>query len=131
LLRRARSAGVPDAEAGDLDAFRAAMDDDFDTPAAVAILQTLRRDANAALDDRRTDDAARLVATVRTIAGVLGLVLSDAEPEISDDVAELVKQRDEARANRDWAGADRIRDELLERGIQLEDTPNGTLWRKV
>jgi cysteinyl-tRNA synthetase len=131
LLRRARSAGVPDVEAGDLDAFRAAMDDDFDTPAAVAILQTQRRDTNAALDDRRTADAARLVATVRTIADVLGLVLSDAEPEITDDVAELVKRRDEARATRDWAGADRIRDELLERGIQLEDTPNGTLWRKV
>ena len=104
---------------------------DFDTPGAVAVLQMLRRDANTALDEQRFDDASRLVATVRTLAGVLGLVLSDAEPEMTDDVAALVQQRDEARANRDWAGADRIRDQLLERGIQLEDTPNGTIWRKA
>ncbi len=132
LLRRARSAGLPDDVApDDPAAFRDAMDDDFDTPAAVAVLQMLRRDANTALDEQRFDDASRLVATVRTLAGVLGLVLSDAEPEMTDDVAALVQQRDEARANRDWAGADRIRDQLLERGIQLEDTPNGTIWRKA
>jgi cysteinyl-tRNA synthetase len=131
LLRRARSAGVQDAQPDDPAPFRAAMDDDFDTPGAVAVLQTLRRDANTALDEQRLDDAARLVATVRSLAGALGLVLSESEPEIADDISQLVKQRDDARANRDWAGADRIRDELLDLGIQLEDTPNGTIWRKV
>jgi cysteinyl-tRNA synthetase len=131
LVRRARSVGLPPAEPDPPDAFREAMDDDFDTPAAIAVLQTLRRDANTALDEQRLDDAARLVATVRSLAGALGLVLSDAEDDLDSDVAELIRQRDEARRNKDWEGSDRIRDELLARGIQLEDTPNGTIWRKV
>jgi len=131
LLRRARRAELPDVAPDPPDAFRAAMDDDFDTPAAVAVLQTLRRDANTALDENRVDDAAPLVATVRTLAGALGLELSDTDEEMDRDVAALVERRERARADKDWAGADRIRDELLERGIQLEDTPNGTIWRKV
>jgi len=131
LLRRARRADLPGAEAEVPDAFRTAMDDDFDTPAAVAVLQTLRRDANSALDEQRLDDAARLVATVVALAGALGLVISDAADDLEHDVADLIRLREEARTNKDWAGADRIRDELTNRGIQLEDTPNGTIWRKV
>jgi len=131
LLRRARHAELPDVEPDAPDTFRAAMDDDFDTPAAIAVLQTLRRDANTALDDGRADDAARLVATVRSLAAALGLELSDTDVEMDSDVAALVEQRERARVEKDWAGADRIRAELLERGIQLEDTPNGTIWRKV
>jgi len=131
LLRRARAANLPDAEPDVPDAFRAAMDDDFDTPAAIAVLQTLRRDANSALDVKRVDDAARLVATVRSLAEALGLALSDADEDLAGDVTELIRQREDARKNKDWAEGDRIRDELLARGIQLEDTPNGTIWRKV
>jgi cysteinyl-tRNA synthetase len=130
LLRRARSAGVPEVAAGRSEEFRTAMDDDFDTPAAIAVLQTLRREANTALDDGRTDDAALAIATVRALAAALGLELRDAAPEAATDVDALVAERDAARANRDWDGADRIRDELLERGIVLEDTPNGTVWRQ-
>ena len=130
LLRRAQAAGLPEVAAGDAADFRAAMDDDFDTPAAVAVLQRLRRDANTALDDGRVDDAAALIATVRSLASALGLELTGATLEIESDVADLVAQRDAARAAKDWAGADRIRDELLARGIVLEDTPNGTVWRQ-
>jgi cysteinyl-tRNA synthetase len=131
LLRRARRASLPVAVPDAPEAFRTAMDDDFDTPAAIAVLQTLRRDANSALDKERADDAARLVATVRSLADALGLVLSDTDDDLEGDVAELIRRREAARENKDWDGADRIRDELLERGIQLEDTPNGTIWRKV
>jgi cysteinyl-tRNA synthetase len=131
LVRRARSADLPEAQPDAADAFRDAMDDDFDTPAAIAVLQTLRRDANTALDEQRLGDASRLVATVRSLADALGLVLDDAEADLDSDVAALIRERDEARKNKDWAGSDRIRDQLLERGIQLEDTPNGTIWRKV
>ena len=131
LLKRARDFGLPDAVADDSPDFRTAMDDDFDTPAAVAVVQKLRRDANS----RSTTDApttrARLVATVRSLAGALGIEISDDVAEIDDDVADLVKQRDEARAKKDFATSDRIRDELLARGIVLEDTPNGTVWRQV
>ena len=130
LLRRARQINLPDAEPLESPEFRAAMDDDFDTPAAVAVLQKLRRDANKALDTSRTDDAARLVATIRSLADALGLELHDTAAEMEDDVAALVRQRDEARASKDFAESDRIRDELLARGIVLEDTPNGTVWRR-
>ena len=131
LVRRARSANLATPEPDAPDAFQNAMDDDFDTPAAIAVLQTLRRDANSALDEQRLDDAARLVATVVALAGALGLVVSDAADDLEHDVADLIRLREEARTNKDWAGADRIRDELTNRGIQLEDTPNGTIWRKV
>jgi cysteinyl-tRNA synthetase len=131
LLRRARRAGLPDVPPDAPEAFRAAMDDDFDTPAAIAVVQALRRDANTAIDDERVDDAARLVSTLRSLAGALGLVLSDADEDLESGVVELIRQREAARKNKDWAGSDRIRDELLAQGIQLEDTPNGTIWRKV
>ena len=130
LLRRARANGVADVATQKSEAFRAAMDDDFDTPAGVAVLQMLRRDANTALDNGRIDDAAPLVATVRSLAAALGLELPDTELEIDSEVAELVAQRNAARDAKDWVGADRIRDELLARGILLEDTPKGTVWRQ-
>ena len=130
LVRRARESGVPDAAPSDAPEFRAAMNDDFDTPAAIAVLQTLRRDANTALDDGRVDDAAPLVATVRSLASALGIELSDAAPTVENDVADLVARRDAARAAKNWSEADRIRDELLARGIALEDTASGTVWRQ-
>jgi len=130
LMRRARAANTPRVPARDATTFRAAMDDDFDTPAAVAVLQTLRREANTAFDDDRLADAAELTATVRSLAGALGVELSDATPAVESDVTELVAQREQARAAKNWPEADRIRDELLTRGIALEDTPDGTVWRQ-
>jgi cysteinyl-tRNA synthetase len=130
LMRRARAENTPEVPARHSTAFAAAMDDDFDTPAAVAVLQTLRREANTAFDDGRAADAAELTTTVRALARALGVELSDATPDVEDDVPELVAQREQARAAKDYPEADRIRDELLTRGIVLEDTPNGTVWRQ-
>jgi cysteinyl-tRNA synthetase len=129
LVRRARLAHVASAEPGSTDAFRDAMDDDFDTPAGLAVLFDLVREANIAIDTGR-DDAAALVATVREIAGALGIEPHDDVAELDDEIRELVERRDEARARRDFAEADRLRDQLRERGIVLEDTPDGTVWRR-
>jgi cysteinyl-tRNA synthetase len=115
----------------DTSAFRDAMDDDFDTPAALAFVFELVRDANIALDAGRNDDAARLAATVRELWSALGLTWLDDDEQLDDEIRALVAARDEARERKDWAEADRLRDELRARGIVLEDTPEGTVWRRL
>jgi cysteinyl-tRNA synthetase len=130
LARRARISGIPDVAPGDAGAFLAAMDDDFDTPAALAVIFDLVREANLALDRGADAEAAALVSTVRSLTGVLGLGLDDGATGADAGVDALVAAREAARAAKDWAEADRIRDELADRGITLEDTPHGTVWHR-
>jgi cysteinyl-tRNA synthetase len=131
LVRRARRANLPRVEAADTTPFRDAMDDDFDTPAGVAILFDVVRRANAALQEERSDEAAALVAAVWDLATALGIEPHDDIPELDDEIAAKVAQRDEERARGNYAAADALRDELRTQGIQLEDTPTGTVWRRV
>lgn len=137
MARRAEAAGVDTAGAGfdptAVAAFREAMDDDMGTPEAVAVIfETLRR-ANAALDDGDADTAASLVATVHDLAGALGITIGAADA-VGDDDAEidaLVAARTDARAAKDFAEADRLRDELTARGIVVEDTASGPVWHRA
>jgi cysteinyl-tRNA synthetase len=135
LFRRADAAGVAADAASDpatLDAFRAAMDDDFDTAHGLAVVFEAARDANRAVDEGELDRAATLLAAVRELLGVLGLVMADADGGSGDDaeIDALVRERDDARAAKDFARADALRDELTARGIKLEDTPTGTIWHR-
>jgi cysteinyl-tRNA synthetase len=134
LVRRAKTAGVPDAAPREVPEFVEAMDDDVNTPEALATVFSLAKEANAAIDAGNLDDAASLVATVRELTGVLGLEIGVEHAVPEDERNEIdarVAARDEARASKDWAAADAIRDELKARGIELEDTPNGTVWRRA
>ena len=132
LVRRARASGAAPVtvQQSDLVNFADAVHDDFDTPAAVAVVFEAARDANTAFDEERPDDAMRLVAAVGAMCGALGIELDDGVPELADDITALVSRREAARDRKDWAEADRIRDDLLARGIVLEDTPSGTVWRQ-
>jgi cysteinyl-tRNA synthetase len=139
LARRARLAGVTigdvpsTADATDgIDAFRDAMDNDFDTPAAIAVLHGWRTDANAAIDEGRLDDARAALLRVASGMGALGLTVDDGAASGGDaSIDAMVRARDDARANRDFAAADQLRDKLAAEGIVLEDTPQGTVWRRA
>jgi cysteinyl-tRNA synthetase len=112
-------------------AFTGAMDDDLDTPGALAIVFDLARRANAAADagDRRA--AATGAGTAGLLAAALGLRLrGGTHDEVDEATAELVRDRDEARARRDWARADALRDALETAGWLVEDGPAGTRIRK-
>ena len=122
---------------GYVERFRAAMDDDFNTPEAYSVLFDLAREVNR-LKGEGAADAAALAGRLRELAGVLGLLEQDPEAffkgnEGDDEVAEiegLIKARNDARAAKDWPAADAARNRLTEMGIVLEDGAGGTSWRR-
>ncbi len=117
--------------------FRAAMDDDFNTPEAYSVLFDLAREVNR-LKGEGAAEAAALAGRLRELGGVLGLLEQDPEAffkgnEADDEVAEieaLIKARNDARAAKDWPAADAARNRLTEMGIVLEDGAGGTSWRR-
>ncbi|HAT4982325.1 TPA: cysteine--tRNA ligase [Serratia marcescens] len=119
--------------------FREAMDDDFNTPEAYSALFDLAREVNR-LKGEDMAAANGMAAELRKLANVLGLLQQEPEQflqggaQVDDgEVAEieaLIKQRNEARAAKDWALADAARDRLNEMNIVLEDGPQGTTWRR-
>ncbi|MCT8761430.1 cysteine--tRNA ligase [Glaesserella parasuis] len=119
-------------------AFKEAMDDDFNTPGALAVLFELAREINK-LKAENQEEANKLAARLKQLAGVLGLLEQDPETFLqgdanNDEVAEieaLIKQRNEARASKNWAVADEARNKLTAMGIVLEDGANGTTWRRA
>ncbi len=123
--------------------FRAAMDDDFNTPDALAALQMLAREINSARASGRPADAAQLGAELRSLGSVLGILALPAEQwfkrpkptaAVTSDaeVDRLVEARAAARAAKNWAESDRIRDQLAAAGVILEDKPGGrTVWRRT
>ena len=127
----ARSAHVAtvDADPSVIDAFVAAMDDDFDTPKATALLFDTVRHANASLDSGADDEAASLVAAAREMCKAVGLVLSTAG-DVPADVAAKAADLDAARAAKDFATADALRAELQAEGWTVETTKQGTLVRR-
>jgi cysteinyl-tRNA synthetase len=111
--------------------FTTAMDDDFGTSGAVSLMFDLVREGNRIVDEG--GDAGSLAGAVELIVGVLGLDDAEAAPVstqgISDaEVDELVTRRAKARAERDFAEADAIRDQLAAAGVTIEDGPRGTRW---
>ena len=130
FARRAANAGLSgNPDAASVDAFRVAMDNDLDTPAAVALLFGLVGQANTALDAGDAASAAPLAVAAFEICSAVGLVLNAGGEEVPAEILERARARDEARAAKDWAAADAIRDELTAAGWLVEDTADGTQVR--
>jgi len=121
-----------------IDKFKQAMDDDFNTPEALAVLFDLANQVNR-LREEDVRLASQKACVLKKLANVLGLLEADPEQFLhsgaadSDDGADidaLIDARNAARENKDWAEADRIRDELDSMGIVLEDKDGKTVWRR-
>ncbi|MDN6873253.1 cysteine--tRNA ligase [Pseudomonas citronellolis] len=133
--------GLPEVEAAGGEAFAErfaeAMDDDFNTPEAVAVLFEMAREVNR-LREADLQAAAALAAKLRELAGLLGVLQLEPDAFLqagaagkvdAAQVEALIQARLEARAAKNWAESDRIRDELTAMGVVLEDGKGGTTWR--
>lgn len=121
--------------------FKEAMDDDFNTPVALSVLFDLARELNKVKDSDK-QRASQSAATIRALGGVLGILQDDAERFLkegdnqiegltTEQIETLIQARIDAKKNKNWAEADKIRDQLKQQGVILEDVPGGgTNWRR-
>jgi len=119
--------------------FNQAMDEDFNTAEAIAVLFDIANHINIARN-KEPQQASALAATLKQLAAVLGLLQDDPDSYLkssistdglsNDEIENLIQQRIEAKQNKDWAEADRLRDELKEQGVVLEDKGMETTWRR-
>jgi len=108
------------------------MDDDFNTANAISILFDISREANVYLDSKQT--STRVIdafqESLTTILEILGISIVEEQELLDADIEELIKERNEARKDRNFERADEIRDLLKEKNIILEDTPQGVRWKR-
>lgn len=112
--------------------FGAAMDDDFNTAAALATVHNLVRDVNTALaaDDLLAENRDQVLTTISKFDQVLGIFGHEAADFLDSDIEALIAERQEARRMRNFARSDEIREILAEKGIILEDTKEGVRWKR-
>lgn len=118
--------------AGRKEQFINSMDDDLNTADGIAAVFDLVSDINTKIinKDVSKNVCQKAADMFDELIGVLGLVYNRKSNDINDDIEKLIEERQQARANKDWATADRIRDELKAQGITLKDTPQGVTWIK-
>lgn len=126
---------VQDAVARAREEFEAGMNDDLNTSSALAAVHDFRRELNTAIDadEFGSDDRDAVLGLLDRVNSVLGVLPAQEEPTDAALVAEIeskIEQRNAARRDRDFKKADEIRNELAARGIILEDTPQGTKWKR-
>ena len=112
--------------------FELGLDDDLNTSVALAAIHTLSREVNTALDNcqLREDDKREVLALLESFDSVLNIFGRVERLMLDEEIQGLIDERQEARRRREWARADAIRDDLLDRGILLEDTRDGVRWKR-
>lgn len=134
--------GLPETKtiSGDifLTRFNEAMDDDFNTPLALSVLFDIVREINKLRDENKIMQASELGALLKKLCGVFGILQKDPEVFLQsganinmEEVEHLIAARNAARANKEWEKADQVRNELLNMGVILEDTAQGTVIRRT
>ncbi len=120
------------------DKFHNAMQDDFNTPSAISVLFEIARQVNSLKKDNEIEEATKLASELYDLSSILGLLQQDPNDYFRDginisesQIQSLIDKRNKARAEKDFTLSDKIRDDLLEMGIALEDRNNETVWRKV
>jgi len=137
-LKGSNSTAEPDR--GLIESFRREMDDDFNTPRALALIFDEVRAINRLLDQKNAKGIEQRCAALRVMCDTLGLLQPGyfehkkarflaKSPIKQDEIEDLIRRRDQARQEKNWREADRLRDELSQKGILLEDTPKGTVWK--
>ncbi|MBQ1517501.1 MAG: cysteine--tRNA ligase [Clostridia bacterium] len=112
--------------------FIAAMDDDLNTADAISVIFELVRDINTALSNDPSQELVKRADSIFTeLTDVLGLIYTNKDESDDSEIESLIAQRTEARKNKDWATADKIRDQLKAMNIILEDTPQGIKWHRA
>lgn len=113
-------------------AYEHAMDDDFNTADAIASVFDLVKYINTTADGSRSKEYLdSLYARLETLTGVLGIIIDREEEMLDEEIEAMIEKRQAARKERNFALADQIRDELLAKGIILEDTREGVKWKKA
>ena len=112
--------------------FEEAMDDDFNTAAALAAVHNLVREINTLLADDAvlSDDRVKILEAIENFDSVLGIFGKEEAEILDEEIERLIQERQDARHNRDFARSDEIRDQLAEKGIILEDTKDGVRWKR-
>jgi len=137
-LKGSNSTAEPDRAL--IESFRQEMDDDFNTPRALALIFDEVRAINRLLDQKKAKGIEQRCAAVRVMCDTLGLLQPGyferkkarflaKSPIKQYEIDDLIRRRDQARQEKNWREADRLRDELSQKGILLEDTPKGTVWK--
>lgn len=114
------------------DRFIDVMDDDFNTADGISVIYDLVRDVNTNING---DSAVKLINkaldVIRELGKPLAILQKLTKGELEEEIEKLIEERQKARKEKNWALADKIRDDLKSRGVLLEDTPQGVKWKKI
>jgi len=115
------------------DKFQKGLADDLNMSVALTALFEMIKKVNILISKKeiRQDDAGQILQAVQRVDGVVGILPLESEEDLVADILALIEERQKARSNKNFALSDRIRDELLARGIALEDTRDGVRWKKI